>query len=69
MKDHKKFQQQIILHANEPAQTGTQTLIHVDTHHRGSTTCAIQYKNGLYALHDTRANSLVVQKTKVLINR
>jgi hypothetical protein len=60
MKHHKKFQQQIILHANEPAQTGTQTLIHVDTHHKGSTTGAIQYKNGLCTLHDTRTNSFMV---------
>jgi len=51
MKAHNKFPQQIIMHANEPAQTGTQTLIQTDTHHKESTTGAKQYKKRL--LHIT----------------
>ena len=52
MKAHNTFQQQIIMHANQPAQTGTQTLIQIDTHHKGPATGAKQYNKGLYTLHD-----------------
>ena len=62
MKAHNKFQQQIIMHANQPAQTGTQTLIQIDTHHKVSTTGAKQCNKGLYTLHDACANSLMVKK-------
>jgi len=47
------------MHANEPAQTGTQTLTQTDTHHKGSTTGAKQYKKGMYTLLDARKNSLM----------
>ena len=60
MKAHKKFQQQIIMHANQPAQTGTHTLIQIDTHHKGATTGAKQYKKGLYTFHDACKKPLIV---------
>ena len=41
---HNNFPQKTIMHANEPAQTGTQTLIQTDTHHKVSTTGVKQYK-------------------------
>jgi len=48
------------MHANEPAQTGTQRLKQTDTQHKGSTTGAKQYKKDLYTLHDICMNSLMV---------
>jgi len=69
MKAHKNFQQQIIMHKNEPAQTGTQRLIQTHTHHKWPATGAKQYKKGLYTLHDVCMNSLMDQRTKASINR
>jgi hypothetical protein len=60
MKAHNKFQQQIIMHANQPDQTGTQTLIQIDTRHKGPTTGAKQYKKRLYTFHDACTKSLMV---------
>ena len=60
MKAHNKLQQEIIMHANRPAQTGTQSLIQIDTHHKGPTTGAKQYKKGLYTFHDACTKPLMV---------
>jgi hypothetical protein len=50
---HNKFQQQIIMHANEPAPWR-------ETRHKGTTTGAKQYKTDLYTLYDVFTNSPIV---------